>query len=180
MVGLSLCFTTVACGGSGNNQPSGTDVSVIMPISLLEYSGQTVDVPQIKKSAKKEGMKDVVENEDYSLTYIMPESKHKELLGEMDQGLPKTIQNLEASEDYPSILEITTNKEYSDFHIVVTRESFEQGYEGFGVISLVFDSLFYQLFNGATLDTYETVINLEDEATGEIFETLIYPADFSQ
>ncbi len=177
---LSLSFALVGCGNTKAAESEGPDVEVVFPISLLELSGQKVDIKQITKSVKAEGMKDVIENKDESLTYIMSKSKHDEIIGEMKTALVQTIENLQTSEEFLTIETITPNENYSQIDVAVKRAEFEQGYDGLGVMAMVFESLYYQLFNGATVDSYGTTLNLKDEATGEIFETLNYPEDFTK
>ncbi len=186
---LSLGFTMAGCGINNNPFNSNksqeieieeTDVQVTIPLSLLQLSGQPIEITQIDQVAKAQGMKGAVMDDEKSLTYIMTDSKHKEMVTEMKESLMDTKDDLITGNDFPSFVDIRNNEEFSEFHIVVDKSKYESGEDRFGMIGIVFESLMYQLFNGAGVDEYETVVYVEDQADGKVFNTLSYPEAFAE
>lgn len=105
----------------------------------------------------------------------MSKSAHRTMLQEMEDGIIESMEDYKNGEDFPSIKDISTNRSYTEFTMVVDREAFENSLDGFAALGLGFSSLYYQLFSGADPDTFQTTINFEDEETGEIFDTVVYP-----
>lgn len=199
---LSLSFTMIGCGNKAASKKTDQvndatvetldieqkeggavdvnkrliDVEVTLPASFLGLDEEEVlDIDQIAQEAKEQGIKDVIVNDNGSITYIMSKSKHKEMMDEMQKGITETMDDLISGEDFTSYKDIIANKDFTAFDVVVTREEFEDSFDGFGILGLAFSSLYYQLFDGANPDDFRTVINMKDEATGEIFDTIIYP-----
>ena len=155
------------------------NVEVTLPAYFLGVDDEELDIDQVVKDAKEQGIKDVIVNDDGSITYIMSKSKHKEMMGEMQEGITETIENLLSDEDFTSYQDIAANKDFTEFDVVVIRDAYENSFDGFGILGLAFSSLYYQLFDGANPDDYRAVINIMDEATGEIFDTIVYPDAFN-
>ncbi|WP_231593948.1 hypothetical protein [Cytobacillus firmus] len=124
--------------------------------------------------AEKEGIK-VTKNDDGSVTYKMSKAKHKEMMKEMQTELEKTIADTKNGEDFPSVKEVTNNKDFSEFTLEVDREAFGNSFDGFAVFGLGLSGMFYQLFNGVDPEDYEVKILVKDTATGEVFNEVIYP-----
>jgi NO-binding membrane sensor protein with MHYT domain len=59
--------------------------------------------------------------------------------------------------------------------MVVEREVFENSLDHFAIFGLGFAAMHYQLFAGIKAENIKVTINLEDESTGELFQTIIYP-----
>lgn len=152
------------------------NVEITLPASFLELEGEEeIDIDEIKEEAKENGMKDAVLNNDGSVTYKMSKSTHRELLDEMKRGVEETIEETINSEDFTSIKDIKTNKTYDKYEVIVDKEGFENGFDGFGILGVAFSSMYYQLFEGVNPDDYEVIMDIKDEETGEVFDTIIYP-----
>ena len=205
---LTLCFTMIGCGNNASsknpdqlndteieeieivkdNEEEGSveinkkliNVEVTLPMSFLGLDDEELDIDQVVKDAKEQGIKDVIVNDNESITYIMSKSKHTEMMEEMKENITETMDDLVSGEDFTSFQEIVANKDFTEFEVVVIKDQFENGFEGFGTLGLAINSLFYQLFDGANPDNYRTVINMRDEATGEIFNTIVYPDAFNE
>lgn len=152
------------------------NVDITLPASFLELDeDEEIDIDEIKKEAKEDGIKDVVLNDDGSVTYTMSKSTHRELLDEMEEAVQESIEEIINSEDFPSIKDIKANKKYDQYEVIVDKEGFENSFEGFGILGVAFSSMYYQLFEGVNPDDYEVIIDIIDEETGEVFDTTIYP-----
>lgn len=193
---LSLLFTNVGCS-SKDNKPKTEgkqdkadtiqvdkkiiNVEITIPASLLNLDGEEdTDIEEITEEAKGKGIKEVKLNDDGSVTYTMSKDAHKELLEGMRNNITDSIEELIDDEDMASIKDIVPNKTFSEFEIVVNKEKFENSFDGFGVLGLVFQSMFYQLFEGVEPDNYKVLINYKDEATKEVFNSVTYPDAFNQ
>ncbi|EWG10920.1 hypothetical protein [Cytobacillus firmus] len=146
------------------------NVEVTLPASMFEGEDADSSIAE----AEKEGIK-VTRNDDGSVTYKMSKAKHKEMMKEMETELQKTIADTKNGEDYPSVKEVTNNKDFSEFTLEVDREAYENSFDGFAVFGLGLSGMFYQLFNGVDPEDYEVKILVKDTATGEIFNEVIYP-----
>ncbi|WP_404321819.1 hypothetical protein LG298_15155 [Cytobacillus firmus] len=146
------------------------NVVITLPASMFEGEDADSSIAE----AEKEGIK-VTRNDDGSVTYKMSKAKHKEMMKEMETELQKTIADTKNGEDYPSVKEVTNNKDFSEFTLEVDREAYENSFDGFAVFGLGLSGMFYQLFNGVDPEDYEVKILVKDTATGEVFNEVIYP-----
>lgn len=155
-------------------------VEVTIPSSLLKLDGEEVNIDELTSEAKKDGIKDVNLNDDGSITYLMSKSKHKEMMEEMKEDLTKSMNDIIDDEDFASIRNIIANKNFTEFDIIVVRDSFENSFDGFATMGIALQSMFYQLFDGVDSDDYEAIINIKDEDTGEVIDTVVYPDVFDE
>ncbi|WP_370222322.1 hypothetical protein [Cytobacillus sp.] len=146
------------------------NVEVTLPAAMFEGE----DLDSSIAEAEKEGIK-VTRNDDGSVTYEMSKGKHKEMMKEMETELQKTIEDTKNGEDYPSVKEVSHNKDYSEFTLEVEREAYENSVDGFAVFGLGLTGMFYQLFNGVDPEKYEVKILVKDTSTGEVFDEIVYP-----
>lgn len=146
------------------------NVEVTLPASLFE--GEDVDATIAE--VEKEGIK-VTKNEDGSLTYKMSKSQHKDMLKELEAGFIESIEEMKTSEDYVSIQDITYNQGFSEFTMVVDKSAYENSMDGFASFGLGLSGMYYQLFNGTDAEDYQVKISVKDQASGEVFDEVIYP-----
>ncbi|WP_419394346.1 hypothetical protein [Cytobacillus praedii] len=147
------------------------NVEITLPASLFEDQ----DINGVIEEAKNEGIDDIKQNPDGSLTYIMSKSKHKEMLKELESGLLESIEDAKNSEDYVSIKDVTHNKSFSEFTLIVDKEKYENSFDGFVSLGFALSGMYYQLFNGVSPDDYKVTIIIKNEATGEVINTIVYP-----
>lgn len=152
------------------------DVEVTLPASLLEGG----DINQVIEEVKADGVKEVIQNDDGSLTYKMSKSDHKKMLSEMEDKLNQKLEELKDSVDFPSIVDVKNNKSYTEFTLVVDKEKFENSLDGLVAFGLGLSGMYYQIFNGADLEKNKVTINIEDEVTGEVFNTTVYPDSLNE
>lgn len=152
------------------------NVEVTIPATL--YKGQDID--SIISEAKNSGIKEVIKNEDGSLTYKMSKSEHKKMMKELKERIVKSVEELKTSEDFVSINDVTYNKSFSEFTLTVNKEKFEGSFDAIASFGLALAGMYYQLFNGADIEDYKVTVNLKDETNGEIFDTMVYPDSLNE
>lgn len=148
-------------------------VEVVLPASMFE--GQDIDA--VISEAKSEGVDEITKNGDGSLTYKMSKSKHKEMMEDMKTSVLESIEETKSSGDYQSIKDITYNNDFTELDVLVVKEAFENSFDGFVVMGLGLSSMYYQTFNGTDP---KATINIKDETTGEIIQTVVYPDAFNE
>lgn len=152
------------------------NVEVTLPPSFFEGE----DIDQAIAEAEADGIKEATKNADGSVTYKMSKGKHKEMMEEIEVGLKEYIEELKTSEEYPSIKEVTANTKYSEYTLVVNKEGYESGFEGFATLGLGMMGMYYQIFDGTDSDAAKVEMHIQDETTDEIFDTIIFPDDMGE
>lgn len=147
------------------------NVEVTLPASFFEGE----DIDQVIANAKEEGIGEATANEDGSITYKMSKSQHKEMLAEIKAGMVESVEETKNSEDFQSIKDITYNDSFSEFTLVVDKAAYENSFDGFAALGLGMAGAYYQIFNGVDAEAYKVEISIKDEASGEVFDTIIYP-----
>lgn len=147
------------------------NVEITLPASFFEDQ----DIETVISEAKEDGVKEVVKNDDGSLTYKMTKSKHKEMMEELKGSLLETVEDAKSNEDFASIKDVTHNNSFSEFTLVVDQEKYENSFDGFAALGLGISGMYYQLFDGANPEEYKVTIFIKNEATGEVFNTIEYP-----
>ena len=147
------------------------NVEITIPASMLEDENTEEEIA----SAKEQGVKEVTENEDGSLTYKMSKSVHKEMMKEITTTIDETVEETKNSEDYVSIKDITHNDSFTKFTMVVDQEAYENSLDGFATLTLGMSGMIYQMYDGADPEKYTVTIALKDEESGEVFDEILYP-----
>ncbi|ATP42442.1 hypothetical protein CSE16_11925 [Solibacillus sp. R5-41] len=168
MIIMLIGVVVVACGKE--------DVEITLPASMFKDQ----DADTIISEAKKDGVEDVVSNSDGSFTYKMSKAKHKEMLEEMKTSILGTIEETKTSEEFASIEEITSNKDFTEFTMVVEKGKFESSFDGFAAMGLGISGIYYQTFNGVKEDKVKATIIVKDKESGETIDTIVYPDDLNQ
>ena len=148
------------------------NVEITLPASFFE---EEEDHDQMIADAKADGVKDVIVNDDGSLTYKMSKAKHKEMLAEMKTGLLETVDEIKDGEDFESIKDVKHNKSFTEFTLVVEEKMFEDSFDAFATMGIGMSAMFYQLFTGASVDDYKVTIDIQAEESGEVIDTVVYP-----
>ncbi|WP_449537789.1 hypothetical protein [Ferdinandcohnia sp. Marseille-Q9671] len=147
------------------------NVEITLPPSFFE--GEE-DLESTKAEAEKKGI-EVTKNEDGSLTYKMSKKQHKEMMQELKTDMTATVDELKNDEEFKSIQDITHDDSFSEFTMVVDKEAYENSFDAFATFSLGFAGMYYQLFSGVDPEDYQVKINVQDAATKEMINEIIYP-----
>lgn len=119
----------------------------------------------------------ITQNEDGTVTIKMSRSQHQGLLDEMRETITDSVEELKTDENFQSFKDIEYNNDFSEFSIIVDREVYESGFDGFGIFGLAIQALYYQVFEGRNPEELSSTFEVQDEATGEVFSTIVYPDD---
>ena len=147
------------------------DVTVTLPAAMIEAD----DIEATIAEAKEMGVKEVVVNDDGSLTYKMSKSTHGKMMRELREGFDEAAAEIINGEDFVSIKEIKSNKDLTAITLIVEKEAYENSLDGFASFGLALIAMYYQLFDGVQEGDISVTINIEDFNTGEVFNTIIYP-----
>lgn len=147
-------------------------------ITLPKMFFEDEELADIEEQMEDSHEANVTKNDDGSLTIKMSKKEHKQLMSDMQEEFVDTIKQMIEAEDYPTIKDISYNRNMTELSIVVNKEEFESSFDGFALFSLGFTGLFYQIFNGKDIEKEKVTMKLIDEETTEEFEELIFPDVF--
>ena len=118
--------------------------------------------------AKEQGFKSVTLNDDGSVTFIMSKSKHKELMKGLNESFEQALQEMIESEQYPDIVAIEHNDNYSEFKVTTRSEELSFN-ESFSVMAFYMYGGMYNSFNGTEIDNVH--VDFINDASGEVIES---------
>jgi len=151
------------------------NVEITMPASFVE--GEDIDATI--KEAEEEGI-EVTKNDDGSLTYKMSKSEHKKMMKDIKTNAEKSLDEIKTDGTFPSVKDITYNNSFSKFTLSVDKAAYEDSMDAWSVIGIGITGMMYNLFNGEDMDKMKINIDVKDEATGEVFDTTVYPDDLEE
>lgn len=166
---------------SSDSEESGIEVDkglLNVEITLPKMFFEDEELADIEEQMEDSHEANVTKNDDGSLTIKMSKKEHKQLMSDMQEEFVDTIKQMIEAEDYPTIKDISYNRNMTELSIVVNKEEFENSFDGFALFSLGFTGLFYQIFNGKDIEKEKVTMKLIDEETTEEFEELIFPDVF--
>ncbi|WP_155590468.1 hypothetical protein [Lysinibacillus cavernae] len=155
---------------------NGGDVEVKIPATFFE--GQDID--SVISKAKNSGVKEVIKNDDGSLTYKMSKTEHKEMMKGLKEGIIASVEEIKASEEFKSIKDVTYNKSFSEFTLSVNKKEFENSMDTMASFGLALTGMYYQLFNGVDEGNNKVTVIFKDESNGEVINTIVYPDDLKE
>ncbi|MEM5591333.1 hypothetical protein AAHH67_05500 [Niallia circulans] len=79
-----------------------------------------------------------------------------------------------------SIKDITHNKAFSEFTLVVDKKKYEDSMDSFAIFTLGITGMMYQVYSGVDPDDYQVKILTKDEATKDVLDETIYPDDLEE
>lgn len=138
-------------------------VTITVP---ADFVGETTQ-EELEKEAKENGYKSATLNEDGSLTYVMTKKQHDEMMQEIRNTIYESLDGMAGSEDYPSIVSVEVNDDFSQYKVVTTNTeiSFEEAFSVFGFY--MYSGLYYA-FDGGELDNVN--VQFVNEASGEVID----------
>lgn len=148
---------------------SGELVEVTFPAVLF----QNQDIDEVIKKAKSDGFKEVIKNDDGSLTYKMSKKVYNDKLIELEKAIDDILD--QSKKNVKSIKDITHDENLSKFTFVVDQKTYNNSFDGLVSFTIGFTALNYQLFKGTDADDAKVSISLKDEKTGEVFSVIEFP-----
>lgn len=132
---------------------------------------------EIVAEMEAEGDKKVTLNDDGSLTYQMPKSEYKQFMKEMETETIAYLDEIKNSDDFISIKDITYKKDFSELTIVASQDDFENSFDSFAILGIGMTAMYYQVFDGNNFESVKVTVDVKDDATDEVFQTVILPDD---
>ena len=159
--------TTADSGSAGSEdakEESGVEVDTgLFNVTITipaDFAGE-ITQEELDQTVSEKGYKSATLNDDGSVTYVMTKAQHKELMDEMKQTINDALEEMTTSGDYPSIVSIKPNSDFTDF--TVTLSSNELGMaETFSAMALYLYGGMYNAFNGTTVDNIHVQYVNED------------------
>jgi hypothetical protein len=154
-------------------------VEVTLPASLFATGDDDEGaVDNAIEEAKKQGVSEAKKNEDGSVTYRMTRIVHEKMLQSIKDGLSSSIEEIKKNGNTPSIKDIKLSDDLTNVQIIVDKEAFENSMDGIVVLSLFLGIGYYRAFDG--VKDFKIVFDYVDAATGEVFDTTVYPDAFQE
>ncbi len=129
-----------------------------------DYVGESTQ-EELTATAEEEGYKSIKLNEDGSATYTMTKAQHKEMLDEMKQGMNESIDEMIQSEEFPNVVNIESNEDYTEFKVTTTNEEPDMS-ESFLTLSFYMYGGVYGIFSGEQADNIK--VAFINKASGEV------------
>jgi len=178
LLAFLMLFSLVACGGN-EEAPDSTleaklsqglrDVTVTLPASFVEWIGDGEPVDW-NETYNQEGIKEVIENADGSVSIVMTTITHMQMLREMKLSIDESISEI-VDDEATSFLGITYNSDLTVFDFTVNKAQYENSLDAVYVAMFPLLPSLYQVFAGT--NPIQVTINLVDADTNEIFDTII-------
>lgn len=143
--------------------PSLFDVTLTVPKDYVEGITQE----ELDASADEKGFKSAKLNDDGSVTYIMTKAQHKKMMDGVKEGIDKSLSEMSGSEEYPSIVKIEANDNYTKYKVYISAGEVGLS-ESLATMGLYIFSGTYHVFNGTEPDNVN--IQFINEATGKVIE----------
>ena len=175
---LAACSSDEGKGEEGQVNVDKGLINVEVTLTATFFEGEDLD--SVIAEAKKDGVSKVTKNDDGSLTYKMPKSKHKEMMKDLAKSTDETMEEMKNDEDFPSIKEISRTKSLSEFTLEVDKGKFEDSFDGFAALGLGITGMYYQAFSGKDVDDYNVTIFIKDAETQKVFDEFVYPDDLEE
>lgn len=147
------------------------NVEVTLPASFFKSQ----DLDKVVEKAKADGVNEVNKNPDGSVTYKMSKSVHSEMMKKLGTTISESVADLKSGGTFKSIKDVTHNKSFSEFTLVVDKEAYEKSFDGFASLGLGISAMYYQLFDGIPSDKVKVSMQVKDAATNTIFKSIVYP-----
>lgn len=145
------------------------DVKITFPASL--FIGEGVDEASIEAEAKKQGIHEVVFNDDNSITYVMDKSTHQKLLADMKANIDESINSLiDGETSIESFSRIEYNNDFTEFNVYVDGQQYNE-MDSISAIQFYILGGFYQVINGVDSEKTDVTVKFIDKDTGTVLNT---------
>ena len=132
-----------------------------------DFIGETTQ-EDIDQNVKEKGFISGVLNADGSVTYKMTKKQHKELVAQIKESIDTQLSDMIGSEDYPNIVNIKANDDYTSF--TITTKSTELGLmESMSTLMFYMCGGMYAAFSGDKVDNIH--VDFINEDSGEVIQS---------
>ncbi len=145
------------------------DIELTVPALLVDSSTD----PTVTSEKKELGIKKIEKQNDGSFKYTFERSKYKEYLNSLKEETKKSIDSITSDTDYKSISKIEYNNNFSNITILANKEEYKNSLDSIAVSACGIAGMLYQAFD--TSAPHTVIINIKDNSTGEVFDTVKFP-----
>ena len=118
----------------------------------------------------------MVANKDGSYTFVISKKLYEDTLTEFKTGIDTTIDEVITDENYVSIEGVQYTDDFSEFNVYVDQAKYEEAiFDSLVSMMLGMSGMMYQLFEGTEYDSIQVIVNIVNQDSMEIIETLIFP-----
>ncbi len=139
-------------------------VTITLPADLL---GEEMNQEAVDKAVSENGYISGTYNDDGSVTYTMTKAQHQKVLKEYTESLDKSLQDMVDSDDYPNIVAITHNGDFTDFTITYAADEVSL-VDSFSILVYYAAGGYYGVFSGTSPENIHVAFVNAD--TGEVIQ----------
>lgn len=139
------------------------NVTLTIPAEFAE--GMTQE--EIDAAVNEGTYKSATLNEDGSVTIVMSKGQHDDLMKTTADSIEESLQSMVGSEDYPNIVSIEHNEDFTEFTVTTKSESLDLA-ESFSVLMFYMSGGMYNAFAGNSVDNVH--VQFVNEASGAVIE----------
>lgn len=150
------------------------NVTITVPADLFG-EGENLLTDILTDEQKQNGLKKAEKLSNGSIKYTFKRSAYRSFIADLRKTIAESVDELLSDDTYQSVKKIKYNDNFSKFTVSVDRDEYENSFDTLITLVLVLESRIYQIFD---VDApQKVVIDIADNATGEIFETESYPEE---
>lgn len=149
------------------------NMTVVIPSVLLDGA----NVEQTKKNAYSNGVAEVTENDDGSLTYRMSQTVYDRMAESAQSDLENLMASFQEGTTFPSIKGAQADQGYQNIVLLADQAVYQEGYDSAALSTTGIYAILYQIFHGVSSEEVCVTVTLQDTASGESFATYTYPMD---
>ena len=141
-------------------------VEVTLPLTFVLGA----DDYSLEDTAEEMGAKKVTRNDNGSVTFKMKKSAYKKMLKSYKENIDFVIEEiLRNKSDYPSIMEITYNKDVTEFVIKVDASLYDE-YTINAAVEFFQNGMMYQMYNGVPEKKTNVRVKFVDQKTKDVLD----------
>lgn len=128
---------------------SGKKIELTVPADFVgeDITQQALD----EKVNTTDGFESAVLNSDGSVTYVMMEDRHDELMQEIRSNIDSQLADMSSSADYPNVTAVSASDDYAAFTVTLSTDTVGLQ-ESFLVLAFYMYGGMYNAFNGTPID----------------------------
>lgn len=158
---LLSAISITACGkGTFEVKTKNNTTSITIP---AEYN-PSEELPIL---LEEQGFKYSGTDKDGAVTYTISENEYKQFLDYAKESINKYVDDLNTSENYPSIESININKSYDKISAVVKKDEFNNSSDELAINALALKIAHYQGYKGETISVK---IEYTDSKTNKVYD----------
>ncbi len=172
VLSLILCScSSVADGGQNSKGEDNTTIRVekeIFDVTLnipADFIDDETTQESLDLAVSEKGYQSAMLNDDGSVTYVISKTQHKEMMEELETSIKDGLGEMVNSEEYPNLVSIDTNNDYTEFTVVTENETPDFAEMLSTMIFYMYGGM-YNAFNGSKADNIS--VKFVNESSGNV------------